>query len=200
MCSWPRGEEQRKKGGFDNYFNECMTGFEHQVAGHMIWEGMVMEGLAIERMIHDRYHAARRNPYNEVECGDHYARAMASYGAFIAACGYQHHGPQGHLGFAPKISPENFKAPFTTAQGWGTYSQKTTPSQLSATVALKWGTLGLRTLGFELPAQMSARSVTATLDGKRVPARLKAQGQQLTVTLEARLTLKAGQKLEVKLT
>ncbi|MCX7007066.1 MAG: hypothetical protein NTY53_07420, partial [Kiritimatiellaeota bacterium] len=47
------------------YFNECMNGFEYQVAWHMIAEGLVMEGLAITRMIHDRYHAARRNPWNE---------------------------------------------------------------------------------------------------------------------------------------
>ena len=33
------------------YFNECMNGFEYQVAGHMIWEGMVLEGLAIARPI-----------------------------------------------------------------------------------------------------------------------------------------------------
>ena len=30
--------------GFDFYFNECMNGFEYQVAGHMLWEGMVQEG------------------------------------------------------------------------------------------------------------------------------------------------------------
>ena len=41
--------------------------------------------MAITRMIHDRYHPARRNPWNEVECSDHYARAMASYGVFLAA-------------------------------------------------------------------------------------------------------------------
>ena len=58
MCSWPRGDQQRVTKGIDSYFNECMNGFEHQVAGHMIWEGMVQEGLAVERAIHDRYAAA----------------------------------------------------------------------------------------------------------------------------------------------
>ena len=30
------------------YFNECMNGFEYQVAGHMIWEGLMLEGLAVD--------------------------------------------------------------------------------------------------------------------------------------------------------
>ena len=77
------------------YFNECMSGFEHQAASHMMAEGMVLESLAVTRAIHDRYHASRRNPYNEVECSDHYARAMASYGTFITACGFESHGPTG---------------------------------------------------------------------------------------------------------
>ena len=78
-----------------------MNGFEYQAAGHMIWEGMVQEGLAVTRAIHDRYHPSRRNPWNEVECGDHYARSMASYGVFLAACGYEYHGPKRSSGLCP---------------------------------------------------------------------------------------------------
>ena len=111
MCTWPKGDAARGAARASTiYFNECMNGFEYQVAGHMIWEGMVQEGLAVTRAIHDRYHASRRNPWNEVECGDHYARAMASYGVFLAACGYEYHGPKGHLGFAPRLTPEDFRA------------------------------------------------------------------------------------------
>ena len=65
-----------------------MSGFEHQAASHMIAEGLLLEGLAVTRAIHDRYHAARRNPYNEIECSDHYSRAMASYGSFVTLCGF----------------------------------------------------------------------------------------------------------------
>jgi hypothetical protein len=39
-----------------------MNGFEYQAAGHMLWEGMLTEGLAVTRAIHDRYHPSRRNP------------------------------------------------------------------------------------------------------------------------------------------
>ena len=104
MCTFPRSDwdyAQAKGKGPDwaaGYFNECMNGFEYQAAGHMIWEGMLTEGLAVTRAVHDRYHASRRNPWNEVECGDHYARSMASYGVFLAACGFEYHGPKAASG------------------------------------------------------------------------------------------------------
>lgn len=197
MCTWPKGDAARVQEGFDFYFNECMTGFEYQVAGHMIWEGMVMEGLAITRAIHDRYHPARRNPWNEVECGDHYARAMASYGVFLAACGYEYHGPKGHLGFAPRLTPENFRAAFTTAKGWGTFSQARTAESQIHTVELKWGSLRLMSLGFVLPEGLKPRSVRVTLAGSPIPAKHTLVDGKLRIELGSALVLQAGQSLEV---
>ena len=84
------------------YFSECMSGFEHQVASHMMAEGMTEESLVLTRSIHDRYHAYKRNPFNEIECSDHYGRAMASYGTFISACGFTYHGPKGPYRFCPQ--------------------------------------------------------------------------------------------------
>ena len=126
MCSFPNGKIEPKSGkeSYAGYLNECMTGFEWQVAAHMIWEGMTEEGLAIGKAIYDRYQPAKRNPYNEVECSDHYSRAMASYGAFLAACGYRYDGPEGKLAFGPRLNPKNFRAAFTTAEGWGSFTQQ----------------------------------------------------------------------------
>jgi uncharacterized protein (DUF608 family) len=130
------------------YFHECMSGFEHQVAAHMMAEGMVDESLVLTRVIHDRYHAAKRNPFNEIECSDHYARAMASYGTFVNACGYAYHGPNKYLAFAPKVSPEKFKSPFTTAAAWGSYEQVVQGGEQKSKLSVAYGTC--RCISFQL--------------------------------------------------
>ena len=122
-CTWPKSP-YLKEGV--RYREEVWTGIEYQVAGHMVWEGMVTEALAICRGVHERYHPAKHNPFNEIECGDHYARAMASWGVFTALAGFEYHGPKGHIGFAPHITPENFRAAFTAAEGWGSFAQTRT--------------------------------------------------------------------------
>ena len=202
MCTWPKGGAEKAKGqgadpGFVGYFNECMTGFEYQVAAHMIAEGLVEKGLAVTRMIHDRYHAAKRNPYNEVECSDHYARSMASYGVFLAACGFTYHGPKGHLGFAPRLTPADFRAAFTAAEGWATFSQKLGPNGQNATIALKWGKLKLRTLALVVTDEKTARSVKVAINGKSIEIKPSWDGDRVQIALAAEAVLQAGDKLEV---
>ncbi len=185
MCSWPKGDSKRVKVSYDYYFNECMTGFEYQVAGHMVWEGMTEKGLAVTKAIHDRYHAAKRNPWNEVECGDHYARAMASYGVFLAACGFHYHGPKQIIGFSPKITPENFKAAFTSAEGWGLYTQSRTTGNQTGKIEVKYGKLKVKILKFELADNVNPDSVKVEVkyDGTLVPQKHKIEGKLITITL-----------------
>ena len=175
-----------------------MTGFEYQVAGHMIAERMVQEGLAVTRAIHDRYHASKRNPWNEIECGDHYSRAMAGYGVFITACGYEHHGPKGHLGFNPRLTPENFRAPFTASEGWGTFSQKITNQQLAAEIDMKSGRLQLNTLALGLPSGATGSAVRALLDGKEVALNSAVAGERLTLSFTSACVIGENQKLVVQ--
>jgi uncharacterized protein (DUF608 family) len=204
MCSFPRSDwdyAQAKGKGADwaaGYFNECMNGFEYQAAGHMLWEGMLTEGLAITRAIHDRYHPSHRNPWNEVECGDHYARSMASYGVFLAACGFEYHGPKQHLGFAPRLTPENFKAAFTSAEGWGTFTQQQENGSLRAEVRLRWGKLKLRTLSLEM-APGAASSASVSLGKKPVPVQVSREGRRISLTLGKPIEIAAGDSLIIRI-
>jgi len=200
MCTFPAGEESRKERNnwSDMYFNECMTGFEHQVAGHMIWEDMVTEGLSIEKAIHDRYHPSRRNSYNEVECGDHYARAMASYGVYLAACGYEYHGPIGYIAFDPKIAPDNFKAAFTSADGWGSFTQKTATGKFSAAVDVMYGTLRLSNLVLAPPSVTPKARYVVALGGKPVKgAATVIKDGKLSVMLPEGTILRPGSPLTI---
>ena len=204
MTSFPDPEHPNPLGadGTAGYSNECMTGFEHQVASHMVWEGgdLVEKGLAVMRMIHDRYHASKRNPWNEVECGDHYGRALASYGVFTGVCGYEYHGPKGHLGFAPRLTPENFRAPFTAAEGWGTYSQKSEAGKQKVEIELKWGRLRLKTLSIVPDTALILPGATAMLGGHPLDAKLTMVEGRALVTFTKEVMVSAGEKLELSLT
>jgi uncharacterized protein (DUF608 family) len=204
MCTWPKGgaETAVGKGGdawAAGYFNECMTGFEHQVAAHMLFEGLVEEGLAIERAIDERYHPAKRNPYNEVECGDHYARAMASYGVFLAATGFELHGPKGHLGFAPRLAPERFRAAFTAAEGWGSYAQEIDSERcLRAEIELCHGRLRLLTLRVGHAGLALVGRVRVRVGEREVECGFEREERGVLLRLAEPIVLVAGETLRAE--
>ncbi|MBI2425134.1 MAG: hypothetical protein HYV27_20075 [Candidatus Hydrogenedentes bacterium] len=192
-CTWPKSAHMPEG---TRYAEEVWTGIEYQVAAHMIWEGKVTEGLAICRAVHDRYHPDRFNPYNEVECGDHYARAMASWGVHLALAGFEYHGPRGWLGFAPRITPENYKALFTTAEAWVTLAQVQSESEQRNTVAVRQGALQLNRLS--LRTRGPAKSVEMLLRGGKVAADTESQGDALAMTFPDGIRLEQDDALEVR--
>jgi hypothetical protein len=205
MCTWPKGGQNVnfKEHWQYMYFNECMSGFEWQAAAHMIWEGhdqpdLLEAGLAISRAIHDRYNASLRNPYNEIECSDHYARAMASYGVFLAACGYEYDGPRAHLGFAPRLGANEFEAAFTASEGWGTITQKRPEGVQSQSINVRWGQLQLESIAFDLSPDFVPQRVVVQLDGKPIESSFMLNDLRATVNLSQATKLTAGQALSVE--
>ncbi|MCX5639188.1 MAG: GH116 family glycosyl hydrolase, partial [Planctomycetota bacterium] len=192
-CTWPKAG--RPKIPFP-YSHEVWTGIEYQVAGHMVWEGMVTEALAICKAVHERYHPAKHNPFNEIECGDHYARAMASWGVYTALAGYEYHGPKGHLGFAPRLTPENFRAAFTTAEGWGTFAQKRQGKIQREQIEVRWGRVGLKSLAFAVPENFRQVTVSLTAAGEPVESDYSLNGSRLEITLKKKIVLSENQTLE----
>lgn len=119
-CIWPRGNASLAP---VLHNAEVFTGTKYQVAALMLHEGMPQEGLTLVGAIHDRYDGVKRNPWNEIECGDHHARAMAGWGYLIGASGYVYDGPAGRIGFAPRVTPDEFRCFFTAAESWGSLAQ-----------------------------------------------------------------------------
>ncbi len=116
LCSWPQGGRPRFP---FVYSNEVWTGIEYQVAAGLIYEGLVDEGLEIVRAARSRHDGYRRNPFDEVECGHHYARSMASWALIPALSGFELGRQAGDLRIDPKLSPDDFRCFYSTGDSWG---------------------------------------------------------------------------------
>jgi non-lysosomal glucosylceramidase len=184
LCSWPRGGRPALP---FVYSDEVWCGIEYQVASHLIYEGLVREGLAIVKGVRDRHDGTRRNPWNEFECGNHYARSMASYAVLLALSGYQYSAPEGRLAFAPRVHADDFACFFTTATGWGLYRQR--PGE--ASLEVRAGHVTLRSL--ESPA--IEKSTQAWHDGQLLKARIAGTAVMFPETLR----VAAGQTLDLRL-
>lgn len=139
ICDWPKGKE--KPVVPVPYAEEAMNGFEYQAATHMILHGMEKEGLDVVRGIRDRYDGAKRNPWNEFECGSNYARSLASYALLLVYSGFWCDMTRGEVGFAPLHGTGKF---FWSMEGaWGTFQANPAGSVLQVLHGIlrleRWG-------------------------------------------------------------
>ena len=116
LCSWPRGNKPTLP---FVYSDEVWTGIEYQVASHLIQEGFVTEGLTIVKALRSRYDGKTRNPWNEYECGNYYARAMSSYSLLGALSGFRYSAVEKTLWFGPRTSIRPFRSFFSAASAFG---------------------------------------------------------------------------------
>jgi non-lysosomal glucosylceramidase len=114
MASYPRGGRPRRP---FPYCNELMTGFEYSTAVHMLYAGMEAEGLDCFRAIRERYDGRKRSPFDEAECGHHYARALASWGGLLAWTGFGYSAVTQTL----RVGPREGSFFFSTGDAWGRY-------------------------------------------------------------------------------
>ena len=114
LCSWPKG------GALSLpfvYSNEVWTGIEYQVASHLMFKGEVEKGLEIVRECRERYDGTVRNPFNEYECGNWYARAMSSYALIEGLTGVRYDAVDKTLFIDSKIG--DFTSFISTNTGFG---------------------------------------------------------------------------------
>jgi uncharacterized protein (DUF608 family) len=120
LASWPSGGKPRLP---FVYADEVWTGVEYQVATFLIYEGFIDEALAIVRTVRERQDGRRRNPWDEMECGFHYARSLASWGLIPALSGVSYDAGADKTSFEPRISQDNFHCFFSNGKHWGMLHQ-----------------------------------------------------------------------------
>jgi len=167
MATYPKG--RRPKRPFP-YFTEVMTGFEYTAAVGMLYEGQTAAALKCIEAIRSRYDGRRRSPFDEAECGHHYARAMASWAAVLAWTGFRYNGVEKSLSFARSDG----KVFWSTGYGWGTCTQKSARSGVK---------VQLKVLGGSLELEKFVLAETGALEFKR-PRKIR-EGSSATFTVPA---------------
>jgi uncharacterized protein (DUF608 family) len=179
-CTWPEGAT--KPALPVPYAEEVWTGLEYMFASHLIYRGLVDEGLTIVRSARARHDGSRRNPWNDIECGSYYARALSSYALVNAFAGLSFDQRRGEIGLKP-ARPGNGIYFWSAGKGWGT-------------VEFRNSTLEMSVIGGELTVSR------VRLPG--MPGKARVDGQAAgregdVILLGARRTLKPGDRLVVEL-
>ncbi|KPL08956.1 hypothetical protein AMJ85_07445 [candidate division BRC1 bacterium SM23_51] len=148
MATYPKG--RRPKRPFP-YYNEVMTGFEYTAAVHMLYEGLTDDGLKCIRAIRARYDGQKRSPFDEDECGHHYARAMASWSAVLALTGFHYSGVDQAIEFAaadkaPYGGPYGGQFFWSNGYAWGVCKQKPTRRGVEVELTVLHGSLKIKRL------------------------------------------------------
>jgi uncharacterized protein (DUF608 family) len=119
LCTWPKSGQLSLP---FVYSNEVWTGIEYQVASHLMYKGEVEKGLEIVRLCRERYDGRIRNPFNEYECGNWYARAMSSYAILEGLTGVRYDAVDHTLFIDSRIG--DFTSFLSTDTGFGNVGLK----------------------------------------------------------------------------
>ncbi len=185
ICSWPEG--RRRPAIPLTYAPETMTGFEYAAACAMIQNNLLKEGLAVVKAVRNRYDGSHRNPWNEIECGSNYARAMASFALLPALSGFEFDMTRGMIGFSPKLKGKDFRCFWSVDSAWGTVHV----TKAGITVKVLYGSLELQHLRSSQFAK--CRKVKAMVNGKIINTIIR-NGE---VSFESAVTLAAGKNVIV---
>jgi non-lysosomal glucosylceramidase len=117
LCTWPEGTT--KPAAPAPYAEEVWTGLEYMMASHLIRRGLVDEGLTVVRAARARHDGTRRNPWNDIECGSYYIRALSSYALVNAYSGLTFDQRIGEIGFKPASDGDGVYF-WSAGRGWGT--------------------------------------------------------------------------------
>jgi uncharacterized protein (DUF608 family) len=175
------------------YYAEAWTGQEYLVAALMMNWGMVKEGVECVQNIRARFDGEKRNPWDEPECGHHYARAMSSWSTMVALSGFLYDGAQAAVTAAPKMPHENFRCFWASGTGWGTFTLRRQGGGTLFALKVLAGTLLCRSC--EIPAV----GATATAEGAAKPLKnhVTQRGQHAMIAFDEALRLSANDELRI---
>ena len=195
LCSWPHGDRPALP---FVYSDEVWTGIEYQVAATLIYNGWVKEGLEVVKGVRARYSGFNRNPWDEVECGHHYARAMASWAVMLALTGYHYDGVTGHIEFSPVMNAGNFATFWSCGRAWGSYEQVQKKGETVIRLSVSKGSLWVESISLgSISGKPAVGNGRVTLNGAKQAATIEMKDKRLLLRLSEPATIPEGSVLQV---
>ncbi|HEX4771071.1 MAG TPA: GH116 family glycosyl-hydrolase [Bryobacteraceae bacterium] len=173
------------------YYAEAWTGIEYLVAAQFLYAGMLREGLEAVEDVRWRFDGERRNPWDEPECGHHYARAMSAWSTVLALNGFAYHAASRQLSIAPKLKPSRFHSFWSAGPGWGQFSVAREPGKQVIELVVTEGRLPLSSIQSDLNPGPHA---VVTLDNQQVQHRIEQSADGANVVLAQTVTVLPGSK------
>jgi len=141
-----------------SYASEAWTGLEYTAAVEMIYNDLLTEALATVTQVRNRYDGSHRNPFNEEECGNHYARAMASWGLIPAYSGFHYSAVTGSFSMNDRAGTYFW----SNGHSWGSAEiDRDQAGKRRLRITVHYGELQLRSVKLAgMPAQDLPKGIT----------------------------------------
>lgn len=180
------------------YYAEAWTGLEYCIGSHLIFAGLTREGLDCFVNARARHDGERRNPWDEPECGRHYARAMSAWSGLLAWSGFRYDAETRRVEARPRGELAGFRSFWSTGTGWGTFAFSPTDAR-TLTLEVLFGSLTCQTVTRPpLPEGTTLASVsTQGGSDRRISHKLTRSADAVDVGLAAPLLLKEGDRLVI---
>lgn len=191
VCDY--GKAERPKIPFP-YYAEAWTGIEYLVAALMFYVGMMDEGIQVVSSVRARYDGVKRNPWDEEECGHHYARAMSSWSTVVALSGFQYAGDRAAVSVLPPMKDEAIRSFWSTGTAWGSYSLRRHATGSSLSIQVLAGKLSCRSCTLH---GSGAKAAARLGDATSTPSVKQANGRVI-VEFPDVLSVREGMQLEIE--
>jgi hypothetical protein len=161
------------------------SGIEFAFASVLMDNGRYADGVKVVEAIHRRYLRAGQ-PFNHVECGGHYSRAMSSWATLLASTGFKPDLPNKTISIVPSVAGD-FHAPWVTASGFGSISRK----GRTLSIHCSYGSLGFTTLKLQTAAK------SARIGERTLATRATTTAEGATLEFSTGVALTANQTLTI---
>jgi uncharacterized protein (DUF608 family) len=173
VATYPRG--RRPKRPFPYAF-EVWSGLEYTAAAGLLYEGQEADALKIIAAVRARHDGRRRNPFDEPECGHHYARAMASWACVLAWTGFRYDAIAREMAF--RAVEKRTMWFWSTGDAWGTVTQKPAEDAIEVALEALGGSVVIQKLTLHGAGSAQADAPTRVEPNKSLQLRVKRSSVQ----------------------